>query len=849
MRAGWSRQGLAALATGLLLGLLPWSAPSSWADDAPAPDPVPAAESTPAPEPAPKPRAEPEPEPKAPSTPAPEATAESEPKTAAPEGDTPGPAAEPADPGSGPSAEPVAAAALALDEPVPPDEPDPATPEGEPTVIGGNLRWGLKESFRAYIVGPIAHGSITVSAPAAAEGATISYPATSGSWPSEVRTAGAVRYYGHDGELDLTLSNLRLRVGSTALLVVDARSSDGVDHPGLEFASIDLAGAVTTGDDTVTIDGARTWLTAAAATVFAYDGRPMYPAGTELDRLSATLRVDGGEPEIPTTPPEPVPTPVPTPTPTPTPTDKVTKAGSLVWGVKASFRSYVTGPFAKGSIAVTGARASGSGYRFGQANTTADLPDPVGSTRYRGKVRFTGHHGELDLTFGDPVVRVTSGDSAVLSMSVSGHGRVDLASLDLSAARRSASHGAVTFRGAPATLTAAGSKVFAYQGSTFYPKGTRLDPVTFTIGRKAAATSGATQLVAKAKAAAWRPPAKPPADEGLTMTGDPVAGGEIVASGSGFRPGEPGIRVVLYSTPVVLATDVTANARGVATWRGRLPVGVTPGSHTLTFQGTVDRGIRLEVTAPEAVVGCAATEASLSWGFKESFRAYVSGSIANGDWSASGNASYQTPLFTWSKGAGVRAENGEGQLGFAGAIRFTGHSGALDTSIANPIVRFTGDSAVLVVDYAGTSMEDALAGRENREEIAGVSFVDLALTKGVTTSDGDLVTISDIPTSLTEAGSAAFPNYPPGTAFDPVTLSYRIDPDCGAGGDGPPEPAEPVAEPSQAASGAPGTGPVPAPVAEPGQPGWLPWVGGGAIGAVVAATATALVLRRRGGVG
>ena len=98
--------------------------------------------------------------------------------------------------------------------------------------------------------------------------------------------------------------------------------------------------------------------------------------------------MDGGEPEIPTTPPEPVPTPVPTPTSTPTPTDRVTKAGSLVWGVKASFRSYVTGPIAKGSIAVTGARASGSGYRFGQASTTADLPDPVGSTRYRGKVRF-----------------------------------------------------------------------------------------------------------------------------------------------------------------------------------------------------------------------------------------------------------------------------------------------------------------------------------------------------------------------------------------------------------------------------------------------------------------------------
>lgn len=869
MRAGWGRRGLAALATGLLLGMMQWSVPSSWAEDGTAPDPAPSAESaaraeTPTPEPAPKPEPEtaaspeaaPEPEPESAAVPEPETGAVTKPDPARTAGEHDTPVAAPVDVPAQEPAEPVAADAPVLDEPVPqPTEPDPTTPEGEPVVVGGNLRWGLKESFRRYILGPIAHGSITLTPPAATEGATISYPASSGSWPSEVRTAGAVRYHGHDGELDLTLSNLRLRVGGTALLVVDARSSDGVDHPGLELASIDLTSAVTTTDDTVTIAGARTWLTTAGAAVFAYNGSPMYPAGTELDPLNATLQVEGGEPVIPTTPPEPVPTPEPTPTPKPTPapskpapTGKVTKAGSLVWGVKASFRSYVTGPIAKGAISVTGARTSGSAYRFGQVSTTADLPDPAGSTRYRGKVRFTGHHGELDLTFGDPVVRITSRSAAVLSMSISGHGRVELATLDLSAASRSTSRGAVTFRGAPATLTSAGSKVFAYQGSTFYPKGTRLDPVTFTIGKKAAATSGATKLVATAKAAAWRPPAKAPATSGLTMTGDPVPGGEIVASGSGFRPGEPGIRVVLYSTPAVLA-EVTADAEGVATWSGRLPAGIAPGAHTLTFQGTVDRGIRLEVAAPEPLVGCAVTEAELSWGFKESFRAYVSGSIANGDWSTSGNASYQTPLFTWSGGEGVRAADGQGQLGFTGGIRFTGHSGALDTSIANPVVRFAGGSAVLVVDYSGTSMDDALAGRENREELAGVSFVDLDLARGVTTIDGDLVTISDIPSSLTEAGSAAFPNYPAGTAFDPVTLSYRADRGCVAGEQGPTEPAEPVAEPSQAPSGAAEVSPVPVPPAEPGQPGWLAWVGGGAIGAVVAAGAIALALRRRGGVG
>ena len=36
------------------------------------------------------------------------------------------------------------------------------------TVSGGHLDWGLKQSFRNYISGPIAHGAITASDVAAA---------------------------------------------------------------------------------------------------------------------------------------------------------------------------------------------------------------------------------------------------------------------------------------------------------------------------------------------------------------------------------------------------------------------------------------------------------------------------------------------------------------------------------------------------------------------------------------------------------------------------------------------------------------------------------------------------------
>ena len=52
----------------------------------------------------------------------------------------------------------------------------------------------------------------------------------------------------------------------------------------------------------------------------------------------------------------------------------------------------------------------------------------------------------------------------------------------------------------------------------------------------------------------------------------------------------------------------------------------------------------------------------LTWGFKASFRAYITSSIANGAWTESGNASYTTPNFIWRGGTGTfdaSATNGE----------------------------------------------------------------------------------------------------------------------------------------------------------------------------------------------
>ncbi|RYJ00532.1 MAG: hypothetical protein EON52_23435, partial [Actinomycetales bacterium] len=150
---------------------------------------------------------------------------------------------------------------------------------------------------------------------------------------------------------------------------------------------------------------------------------------------------------------------------TPASPARAAETGSLVWGVKASFRSYVAGPVAHGAIDLSGgATRLGDGtYSFGQTQTTVAPGSPTGSTSFGGGVRFSGHDGQLDVKLAEPRLVVASATSAQLSVDVTQGGstsRVTLADLR----SPSASGGATTWK---AFLTSAGSKVFALDGSEF----------------------------------------------------------------------------------------------------------------------------------------------------------------------------------------------------------------------------------------------------------------------------------------------------------------------------------------------------------------------------------------------
>jgi hypothetical protein len=513
--------------------------------------------------------------------------------------------------------------------------------------------------------------------------------------------------------------------------------------------------------------------------------------------------------------------------------EKSVGAGSLSWGIKQSFRDYVSGPIAKGAITTSGVGASGGIFTFGQsAGGSYDRGTGVGTSNYSGTVRFTGHAGLLDVAISNPVVRIDSATQGTLLVSVNGGASTPFATLDLAAATRSTPEGTVTYSGVPAALTSQGASVFTLNGSSFYATGTALDPVSFVIGAPAVVSNTIGATVASFTAPKKAAPT-PPATTGISFVrGDAaalVAGDEITVTASGFRPNETGILVVIYSTPTVLDTKAKADASGVVTWTGRLPSGLS-GAHTLTFQGSVDRGVELNIApaaVSEAVAGCVVDDATITWGFKESFRAYISGSIANGEWTVADGATYAVPNFGWSAGTGgYDAETGEGLLAFAGSIAFTGHAGVLNTTVANPQLRFVdANTALLLLDILGTTQDGVAVDNK------AVEFAKLDLS-GVLENERGAVSITAAPATLTEAGAAAFGTYPAGEELDPVTVAFSTAADCAL-------PAEEEAAPAVTS-----TADEAVSTEKPVDYGWVLWVVL-ALVVIAAAVVVTVVLRRR----
>ncbi len=242
---------------------------------------------------------------------------------------------------------------------------------------------------------------------------------------------------------------------------------------------------------------------------------------------------------------------------------------------------------------------------------------------------------------------------------------------------------------------------------------------------------------------------------------------------------------------------------------------------------------------------CTVTTADAVWGFKESFRSYISGTIANGGWEVDGGAAYETPNFTWTGGVGwYDLATQTGEVAFTGGIHFTGHDGLLDTTVQDPTLVFGGPGVAQVrLDISGVSMEDAMTGGGEAQTVEQVPLVDVDLATATIAAASDVVTVTVVaaPTSITAEGFAAFGNYESGTAFDPIALAVTAT--C--------SPSEtPAPSPTGASETAVDSTPSDSAVAATSAiPGWVPWGVGGLLiaSAVIGGVLLARRRRRAGG--
>ncbi len=174
-----------------------------------------------------------------------------------------------------------------------------AAPAAKGAIADGRLGWGVKQSFRAYVVGPVAKGEVTASdgATQATGNGTFTFTGATGTYDTDADTLkagfkGAVNFKGHEENgtygLDLTLTDVKATLtDGTGELSADVtslgESSQDVVLAELKAKSPDL----TAKNDVITVNGVTATLTEAGAKAFG----DFYPAGTALDPVDVSIAV------------------------------------------------------------------------------------------------------------------------------------------------------------------------------------------------------------------------------------------------------------------------------------------------------------------------------------------------------------------------------------------------------------------------------------------------------------------------------------------------------------------------------------------------------------------------------
>lgn len=681
------------------------------------------------------------------------------------------------------------------------------TAASEQSLQDVTVNWGLKKSFRSYINGPFSQGSQKLTGVTTNEDGSYHFTSAEGTVAngeySVTFTGSSIHYTAHHGLLEVIISDLSVTIKDgvgTVRANVQSRPYNGnttpndlVETKNMTIGTFNASGLKVEGN-TITLpsvdeeNGTRVKLSEEATGAFA----GFYKAGQELDALGFSATIVTKEAPAPSPEPSAEPSAEPTAAPTaepsteaPKPTEpssaptteapkpaeptsaapsvaptsavpsspaattepkreekvtgNVVESGTLSWDIRESFLKYLTS-FAHGSVNVEGMeKTAAGGFKYTQASGVYNPETKTGQINFAGTAEFTGHNGQLKSTIKNMRLVVVNGKGTLVAdvdaltrdgKSVSKTG-LAIAEVDLSGA--SVKDGVFSAQNAAVALTDEGSEVlFAgqYRGSD-----NAMAPLSFSVklSEQTAENTVEVPRVSENKSSDNKGSENGSSDNSSSnSSGNSGSGGSAGTSGSVSNGGSSSNGSVGNNPAQPVCVPVTR-------------------TREVQEQGASDGTIK---------------SANLGWGVRDSFRNYVRGGIANGSWELNGT-SYSSDAFNWSNGTGT-FKGGKGSISFSGSVRFTGHHGILDTTIANPRLEINGNTGTL---YATMNSNDSSGKATNYGEVALLK-VDLSGLQ----SSADAVSVNGAATTLTAEGAKAFAGfYEAGKDMAPLSFSAAIN--------------------------------------------------------------------------
>ena len=433
---------------------------------------------------------------------------------------------------------------------------------------------------------------------------------------------------------------------------------------------------------------------------------------------------------------------------------------SVDWGVKSSFRRYITGPVAGGSQELTGATSNADGsYHFTAAEGTVEA-DGSYHVKFTGSsVKYTGHHGVLEVTISDLELVIKDGQGSLYAniseRPYNGnttpnppvqHDHTLIGTFDASSLKNEG--GQLTLAASDATkvkLSTEATSVFA----GFYQAGQELDALAFS-----------AKLVTK-QAPAPEKPADPTPEPTQPAQPAPEPTQPEQPAPEPSKPADPAPEPAQPApeqskpaeTPAPQPSQTSETPASTPSKPSEAPSSQPAPQPSQSSEAAKPAPAQPPATdaAPRTDVpkgqGHIIESGNLTWNIRDSFLHYLN-TIARGNITVEGLSKNAAGGLDFTSASGSYDEATKtGQINFAGKVHISGHHGQLNSSFENTRLVIKEGRGYLVVDAEALNMQG-----ENR------TFKDLVLAEvdlNGATLENNVLSAKNAAVTVTVEGSEA----------------------------------------------------------------------------------------------